>query len=207
MSNPVSVRPTQPPLQAMVLTALITGLMCASAFISIPFPEVPMILANAFPWLAGLLLGPLWGAVSAALYLAIGAVGAPVFAGGKSGLGVLLGSTGGFLFGFVLSAVVAGLLRDPSGKSLFRTILATVAGLLSVYLAGIPWLSFVVFKGDGLTAEHLIQAALWGTGSKTFPGLFLVGDALKAIGVVLVAQVLAQIPATRGLFVSKASSK
>ena len=132
-------------LPQMVLAALFTGLMIGGALITIPFPQVPLVVANAFPWLDGLILGPWWAAVSTALYLLLGAFGLPVFAKGAAGVGVLLGNTGGFLFGYLLSAIAVGLLRDPQGKSVVRNALSVLAGLIVVYLAGIPWLAFVAF--------------------------------------------------------------
>ncbi len=186
------MKPT--PLVTLVLSALFAGLMAASAFFTIPFPQVPMVLANAFSWLAGLVLGPLWGGVSVGLYLLLGAFGLPVFAGGHAGVGTLLGTTGGFLFGYLLAAVVTGLLRDPSGRSVVRTAVATVAGVASVYLLGTPWLAFVAFHGPaGFEGANFVQAIWWSIG-QTVPGLFVIGDLIKAIGVVLVAITLARLP-------------
>jgi len=182
-------------LPQMVLAALFTGLMIGGALITIPFPQVPLVVANAFPWLAGLILGPWWAAVSTALYLLLGAFGLPVFAKGAAGVGVLLGNTGGFLFGYLLSAIAVGLLRDPRGQSVVRNALAVLAGLIIVYLAGIPWLAFVAFHGpSGFEASHLVQALFWATGPAAVPFLFVVGDLIKAVGVVAVAGVLVRLP-------------
>lgn len=182
-------------LPQMVLAALFTGLMVAGALIAIPFPGIPLVIANAFPWLAGLVLGPLWAAVSTGLYLLLGAFGLPVFAKGAAGVGTLMGTTGGFLVGYLLSAIVVGLLRDPEARNVIRSSLAVLAGLVTVYLAGIPWLAFVAFKGAaGFEPAHLAQAFLWGTGPAAFPLLFVIGDVVKAVGVVAVAGVLVRLP-------------
>ena len=182
-------------LPKMVLAALFTGLMVAGALITIPFPEVPLVIANAFPWLAGLLLGPLWAGVSTGLYLLLGAFGLPVFAKGAAGIGTLMGTTGGFLIGYLLAAVLVGLLRDPEGKSLVRSALAVVSGLLVIYLAGIPWLAFVAFKGTaGFEPAHLLQAFVWATGPAGVPFLFVIGDVIKAAGVIAIASVLVRLP-------------
>jgi len=187
-------------LPKMVLAALFTGLMVAGALVTIPFPGVPLVIVNAFPWLAGLLLGPLWAAISTGLYLLLGAFGLPVFAKGTAGIGTLLGNTGGFLLGYLLSALVVGLLRDPEAKSVLRTSVAVIAGLVTVYLAGIPWLAFVAYKGlSGFEPAHLTQAFLWGTGPATFPLLFVLGDVVKAVGVVVVAGVLTRLPGVQPL--------
>jgi len=187
-------------LPKMVLAALFTGLMVAGALFSIPFPGVPLVIVNAFPWLAGLLLGPVWAAVSTGLYLLLGAFGLPVFAKGTAGIGTILGNTGGFLFGYLASAVVVGLLRDPEVKNVLRTSLAVAAGLITVYLLGIPWLAFVAFHGSsGFETAHLTQAFLWGTGPATFPLLFVLGDVVKAVAVVVIAGVLARLPGVQPL--------
>jgi biotin transport system substrate-specific component len=180
----------------MVLAALFTGLMVAGSLITIPFPQVPMVIANAFPWLAGLLLGPLWAGVSTGLFLLLGAFGLPVYAKGGAGIGVLFGNTGGFLFGYLLAAILTGLIAGRA-RSLARNTVAVLVGLIVVYAVGVPWLSFVAFKGfDGFTGEHLLQALVWGTG----PGfLFVIGDLIKAVGVLLVATALERIPAIASL--------
>ena len=182
-------------ISRMVLAALFTGLMVAGALVTLPFPGVPLVIANAFPWLAGLILGPVWALVSTALYLLLGAFGLPVFAGGHAGIGTLLGNTGGFLVGYLLSALVVGWLRDPAGMSLIRSTLAVAAGLVVIYLAGIPWLAFVAFHGAaGFEPDHLVQAFFWATGPVAFPLLFVVGDVVKAVAVVTVAGVLTRLP-------------
>jgi biotin transport system substrate-specific component len=189
----------------MVFAALFTGLMVAGALIAIPFPGVPLVIANAFPWLAGLILGPWWAAASSGLYLLLGAFGLPVFAKGAAGIGTLFGTTGGFLIGYLLAAIVTGLLRDPSGKSVIRSAVAVLAGLTVIYAAGIPWLAFVAFKGTaGFSPEHLIQATLWAVGPAALPGLFVVGDLIKAVAVVAVAGVLVRLPGVAGLLESRA---
>jgi biotin transport system substrate-specific component len=179
----------------MVLAALFTGLMIAGALMTVPFPQVPLVIANAFPWLAALVLGPFWAAVSTVLYLLLGLFGLPVFAKGAAGVGVFVGPTGGFLIGYLLSALVVGWLRDPAGKSVVRNAVAVAAGLVIVYLAGIPWLAFVVFHGSaGWEPSHFVQAVFWGTGPASAPFLFIIGDVIKAVAVVAVGAVLTRLP-------------
>jgi biotin transport system substrate-specific component len=188
----------------MVLAALFTGLMVAGALITIPFPTVPLVIADAFPWLAGLVLGPFWAAVSTGLYLLLGVFGLPVFAKGAAGVGVLLGPTGGFLAGYLLSALAVGWLRDPRGRSLVRNGLAVAVGLAVVYLAGLPWLAFVAFHGaSGFEPAHFQQAVLWGTSPAGIPFLFVIGDLIKAVGVVAVGGVLTRLPGVAPLLNSR----
>ncbi len=95
--------------------ALMVALISAGAFISVPIPgsPVPIVLQNMFVVLTGVLLPAGWAALSVGVYLILGAVGLPVFAGATGGLAHLAGPTGGFLIGFpIAAAVVAVILRD-----------------------------------------------------------------------------------------------
>src|SRR5690606_33792991 len=85
----------------------------------------------------GLILGPAGGASSQAVYLALGAAGVPVFAGLASGMGVLLGPTGGYLLAAPLAAAAAGALAGRPGPTGYRRLLAAaLAGLAVIYLGG-----------------------------------------------------------------------
>jgi biotin transport system substrate-specific component len=92
----------------MVYASMFGSLTAIGAYIMIPLPPVPITFQTLFLNLAGALLGGYLGALSQVVYILLGVIGLPVFAGGKAGLGVLLGPTGGYLFGFVLAALVVG---------------------------------------------------------------------------------------------------
>jgi biotin transport system substrate-specific component len=96
----------------LVYGALFAALISAGAFVSVPLPfsPVPIVLQNFFVVLAGLVLGPLWGAFSVALFLLAGALGVPVFAGASGGIAVFARPTGGFLLGYLPGAFLSGLL-------------------------------------------------------------------------------------------------
>jgi len=111
-----------------VYCALFTALIIIGGYISIPIPvgPVPIVLADFFVMVTGLFLGFKYGLISTALYLALGALGLPVFAGGSAGLAVLVGPTGGFLFGYLLVVASIGFItgkRKPSIEaSIGRTL-------------------------------------------------------------------------------------
>jgi biotin transport system substrate-specific component len=170
-------------LPQMVLAALFTGLMVAGALIVIPFPGIPLVVANALPWLAGLVLGPLWGAVSVALYVLLGAFGLPVFAGGAAGLG---GPTTGFLFGYVVSAAVAGFLRAPGGRGVVRATVAVVVAWAVEYAVGVAWMALLFNK---IFVQYFVPQL----------AIYLVGDLVKTVAVVAVAGVLARLPGVDAL--------
>src|SRR5829696_7645933 len=81
----------------------------AAAQITIPLSPVPFTLQVLAVILSGLLLGVRHGALAQAVYVLVGAIGVPVFAGFKGGLGILLGPTGGYLISYPIAAAVAGL--------------------------------------------------------------------------------------------------
>lgn len=137
--------------------ALFAALAGAGAYVSFPnplSPGVPVTLQVLVVFLAGILLGPVWGGSSMVLYLVAGAAGVPVFAGGSAGVGVLLGNTGGYLWSYPVAAAAIGLvahggleLRDPESVSPVRLVGAMVLGTVIVYAAGIAGLMLVVELG------------------------------------------------------------
>jgi len=159
----------------IALAALLAALTAAFAYVSIPIPGLPAPVSfQVFGvYFAGLLLGPRWGGFSIGLYLLAGVAGAPVFSGGGSGLGYLLGPTGGYLVGFLLAAVLIGAIvhRGLDPKPLGEVSIAVqagalVAGVVLIYAVGVPWLVALA----GLPpVEALTVGAL----------IFLPGDAIK----------------------------
>ncbi|MGB8933246.1 MAG: biotin transporter BioY, partial [Anaeromyxobacteraceae bacterium] len=81
----------------LVWTALLAACIAVGGWLQLPIGPVPITLQPLFILIAGYLLGPARGAAAVALYVLAGVLGMPVFAGGKAGLGVLLGPTGGYL--------------------------------------------------------------------------------------------------------------
>jgi biotin transport system substrate-specific component len=155
-------------MRLVVLCSLMAGLMAAGAFIQVPIGPVPIVLTNLFVLLAGLLLGARWGAASAALYLLVGAIGLPVFSAGRGGLAHLFGPTGGYLFGFVLSAWITGLISGCFRRSVIGSVPAVILGSLIIYGLGVPWLK---------TITNMTWNKAWMVGMIPF----LPGDALKAV--------------------------
>lgn len=129
-------------IRIMVFTSLFTALIIVGGYISFPIPlsPVPIVLADFFAMLAGLFLGASPGGACVGLFLFLGALGLPVFAGGKSGLAVLFGPTGGFLFGYLVCAIVIGLISQKGKASFFKNLVALIAGNIIIYGMGVPWL-------------------------------------------------------------------
>lgn len=125
-------------LKGMSYASMFGALTAVGAYISIPLPPVPITMQTFFVALSGLLLGRTLGAMSQIVYLCLGIIGLPVFAGGKAGMGVLIGPTGGYLIGFVCGAYVIGyfasLREEPN---LIWLVFSTVTGLIFVYGLGL----------------------------------------------------------------------
>jgi biotin transport system substrate-specific component len=170
----------------ITLTALFAALIAAGAFISIPIPgsPVPIVLQNLFILLSGMILGPLWGCGAVGLYLLAGAIGAPVFAGGTGGFVRFMGPTGGFLIGYVLVALIAGLIagRPRAETPRWRLAIAAVLGMFMSYVPGIPWLKLVLDTSwQGAFAAGLLP--------------FFAGDLIKALAAILIAPRLRRVVA------------
>ena len=99
---------------ALVLCGVFTALMAVCSFITIPlgFTPIPINLATLGVFLTGGILGKKYGSISLIVYILLGAVGVPVFAGFKGGLGVLAGPTGGYIIGYLAAAFLTGLLVE-----------------------------------------------------------------------------------------------
>ena len=167
----------------MALCGLFAALMAICSLISIPlgFTPVPVNLATLGVFLAGGLLGKKYGTISIAVYVLLGAVGVPVFAGFRGGLSVLVGPTGGYIIGYIAAAFLVGLLTEllvpkagrSAGREILACIIAMIIGLFACYLLGTLW--FMISTHTGVWAALV---------SCVFP--FLPGDALKiAAGTIL----------------------
>lgn len=148
------------PVYRLTLVAVFTALLIAGAFFKIPIPPVPLTLQAQIALMGGTLLGAGNGALAAALYVLLGLLGLPVFAGG-GGLGYVLQPTFGYLLGFVGGAFLCGCLTRR-GASLKRMLAAQLAGLAVIYALGIFWYGFSisVLNGQYLSVQHLLTATV-----------------------------------------------
>jgi len=144
-----------PELRKMVFASLFAALTAAGAYIQVPIPfsPVPATLQVFFVLLAGSMLKSKWGSMSMVVYTLLGIAGLPVFAGGSSGIGVLLGPTGGYIFGFILAAFLMGKLAERAeraGKSgLAVNALNMIMGIMVIYTLGVSQLMLVAEVGAG----------------------------------------------------------
>jgi len=146
-----------------------SALIALAAQVRVPMFPVPMTLQTLAVLMIGLSFGARMGAATLLAYLAEGAMGLPVFAGGGAGLAYMAGPTGGFLVGFVLTAWLAGLAVDRGlAKGFFGTALAALTAGVALYLPGLAWPAIAL----GKTVPELLSGWM-------LP--FLAGDAVKAI--------------------------
>ena len=164
----------------VTVAALVTALLGASAWISIPIGAVPVTLQVFVVLLAVLLLRPATAGASVGVYLLLGAIGVPVFSGGLGGPGVIAGPTGGYLLGFLCAAVAGSALRAALERRVPRNLAelpAVALGILVIYLLGWSWLRI---------ATGMDAGAAFASGVAPF----LVADAVKAVVALGIARVV-----------------
>ncbi|MFH1195939.1 MAG: biotin transporter BioY [bacterium] len=123
---------------------IFTSLTAVGAWFEVPTQPVPFTLQTFFVLLAGATLGSRNGSLSQLMYLTIGAVGLPVFAGFSFGFAKLIGPTGGYLLSFPVAAFVVGYLVSLN-KSYWWTLISMSVGMLIIFSSGTLFLNFVYF--------------------------------------------------------------
>lgn len=150
-----------------ILQTLIgANLIALLAQVAIPTPFVMITGQSLGVLLMGFALGRKAATAALLTYLAEGAMGLPVFAGGKAGVAVLMGSSGGYLFGFVAMAAILGWASDKGClKSVWKSVAAAVVATAVMYAFGLAQLSLFV-PADKVLAYGLTP--------------FIIGDVIKA---------------------------
>ena len=131
-----------------MLAALFAVLLSVFSLITIPLTPVPVTLQVFMIFLVVNLLGSYYGTLSCLIYLLLGAIGIPVFAGATGGISVLISPLGDFLFSFPLSVLLGGLISGKVSSSekldLVRVVVASAVSLLLIYIVGPLWLRQVL---------------------------------------------------------------
>ena len=159
--------------------AIGAALIAVCSWLSVPF-AVPFTLQSFAVCLLAALLGRKRGLLTVLVYILLGAMGLPVFAGFKAGFGVLLGATGGYIVGFLPTALAIGLCTDRFGVKPLPLALAMLLGMLLCYACGTVWFMVVYTRGSGPIG---VLSAL---SCCVFP--FLAPDALKCALALLLAR-------------------
>ncbi len=159
----------------LVLAALFAALTAVLAQIQLPIGPVPFNLAVFGAFLAGMLLSPLWASASMGVYMLLGVIGIPVFAGFQGGPGVLFGKTGGYVIGYIFIALMTSAASKSGNK--WIAALGMTGGLLICYALGTAWFMLI-------TKADLISSLGW----CVFP--FVIPDICKGVSAFLLGKVL-----------------
>ena len=161
----------------LVYIAVCAALIAVCSWISIPM-TVPFTLQTFAVFFAVYFLGGKKGSIAVLIYILLGAVGVPVFANFKGGIGAILGTTGGYIVGFIFIGLIFWGAEALFGRKLWVEIAALVLGLAVCYAFGTAWFMIVYARTKG--AVMLTTALGW----CVFP--FILPDLAKmALGIVL----------------------
>ena len=153
----------------IVLVAAGAALTAIAAQVQVPLWPVPVTGQTLAVLLVGSSLGALRGTLSMVLYAVLGMVGLPVFSDAASGMGVVLGPTGGYIVGFIFAAAFTGWIAQRSwDRRILRSILAFAGGTAVTFLVGLPWLAVTL----GLDLQQTLEGGL-------YP--FIIGGAVKSV--------------------------
>jgi len=128
--------------------AMGVALIAVCSWISVPM-TIPFTMQSFAVCLVTALFGLRRGMWTVLCYILLGAVGAPVFSGFKGGIGALLGTTGGYIVGFLFTALIVGLAVEKFGRSLPVLIVSMVLGILVCYAFGTAWFMVVYARKTG----------------------------------------------------------
>jgi biotin transport system substrate-specific component len=171
-------------LLSIVYVAMFAAVITICAQIQIP-ATVPFTLQTLGVFVAAGMLGWKRGTLSVLVYILLGLVGLPVFAGFTGGVGVLFGLTGGYIIGFLFTAFIVGIMSEKLGRKLWVLAVSMVLGLLACYVFGTAW--FMVIYNTSMGSMSLVTAL----GMCVVP--FLPFDALKIAAAVVLVNRLSKI--------------
>lgn len=143
------------PVRSIVRISVCAALLAVCSWISLPF-AVPFTLQTFGVFITLILCGGLEGTLAILVYILLGALGAPVFAGFEGGVQALLGPTGGYIFGFLITGVVRILFDKLLGRGKAE-IPALAVGLAACYIAGTIWFISVM---NGRGGDYTFGSAL-----------------------------------------------
>ncbi len=148
------------------------AIIAVCSWVTIPVGAIPVTLQTMAVCLICGLFGLKRGTLSTLVYIILGAVGVPVFSGFKGGIGVLAGATGGYIIGFIFTALIVGAVSDKTEK-LWALIVSMIIGTAVCYAFGTVWF-MLVYSGE--TAAHILSKTL-----AVCVTPFIIPDAVKII--------------------------
>lgn len=174
-------------IRQVAITGMFTALICVLAVLAIPIQPIPFTFALFAIFLTGALLKPTCAFLAAVCYLLIGAIGIPVYAGFKSGVGVLFGITGGYLFAYPLMAwIISMSIKFFKKKSVLSMGVGMLVALLICYTIGTSW--YVFISGNSFSYGFSVCVAP-----------FIPFDGVKIVLAMIFAKIILQTPVTEFL--------
>ncbi|MFF2754111.1 biotin transporter BioY [Psychrobacillus sp. NPDC058041] len=131
-------------LKMMIVSSLFAAIIAIAAQIMITIPPVPFTLMTIAVMLTATILGKKYGTLAVIIYVLMGLVGIPVFAGMKSGFGIILGPTGGYLIAIIPATLFIGWYLEKFGHTKVQAIIANMIAVFIILLIGTGWLKVVV---------------------------------------------------------------
>ena len=139
-------------VKSLTLIGIMAAICCVLGPWQIPIGPVPISLQIIAVCLCSYVLGARKGAMAVLIYVLLGLIGLPVFAGASGGASVLFGPTGGYIIGFIFMAFISGLFIEKAGiKKIYLQVIGLILGLLVCYLFGTVWFTVVNTKGINFT--------------------------------------------------------
>lgn len=156
----------------MAYIGIFTVLIAICSWISIPM-QIPFTLQTFAIFLAVAVLGGRRGTLSVVVYVLLGAIGVPVFAGFTGGFGIIMNNTGGYIVGFIFTALAMWLMESLFGRKLWVQAISMILGLFICYAFGTVWFMLVYMRNTG--AVGLMTVLGW----CVIP--FIIPDAIKIV--------------------------
>lgn len=162
-----------------ILIAMFAAIITVSRFVPvIPVGPIPIAIQNMMAILSGTVLGSVHGAAAVGLFICAGVLGLPVFSGGMCGLAALTGPTGGYIMGYFLGALIAGIYAGKpcveKKTSNVKLVIGTILGYLVVYFIGV--IQFMNYSKTSLLNSITVGV---------IP--FLAGDVVKIVLTIIIA--------------------
>lgn len=156
-------------LRWLLLSAIFAGVTAVLSQLTIPLPLVPITGQTLAVGLTATILGSRYGTLSILIYILLGAIGMPVFAEANGGLHILIGKTGGYITGFILTAYVTGLILEKTRFTLTNALIANIVGMIITlafgtvqlkYVLDVPWTDAIAWGVTPFLVVGVIKAVL-----------------------------------------------
>lgn len=154
--------------KSLTFTALLAAIICVLSPIAINIGPIPLSFGTLAIYIASSLIDMKHGVAAVVVFVALGAVGVPVFTNWTGGFGRIAGPTGGYIIGYIPMAFIIGLIVDRLNKHIWAYPVAMTVGTAVLYLFGAAW--FMIQSGADLASALLACVVP-----------FLIGDALKIV--------------------------